>query len=124
MLSISRYWACPGWTWFTVCAMASLSARLMMASAVPWITSTGSFTLCQTSPRFKACNCWMLGNDLAGLHALDQVQRVELNKGLDRGVNLGRRFAFFCQAAALHFQDRKSTRLNSSHLGISYAVFC
>src|SRR5262245_65208947 len=25
--------------------------------------------------------------------------------------------------SALH-QDRKSTRLNSSHLGISYAVFC
>src|SRR5262245_65368617 len=23
-----------------------------------------------------------------------------------------------------HFGDRKSTRLNSSHLGISYAVFC
>src|SRR5262245_62438086 len=23
-----------------------------------------------------------------------------------------------------HFLDRKSTRLNSSHLGISYAVFC
>src|SRR5437899_6511620 len=23
-----------------------------------------------------------------------------------------------------HNQDRKSTRLNSSHLGISYAVFC
>src|SRR5471030_3351444 len=23
-----------------------------------------------------------------------------------------------------HFRDRKSTRLNSSHLGISYAVFC
>src|SRR5258705_2063812 len=23
-----------------------------------------------------------------------------------------------------HIQDRKSTRLNSSHLGISYAVFC
>src|SRR5262245_62188819 len=23
-----------------------------------------------------------------------------------------------------HFADRKSTRLNSSHLGISYAVFC
>src|SRR5205814_4503324 len=23
-----------------------------------------------------------------------------------------------------HRQDRKSTRLNSSHLGISYAVFC
>src|SRR5205814_8449632 len=24
----------------------------------------------------------------------------------------------------VHPQDRKSTRLNSSHLGISYAVFC
>src|SRR5690625_5537411 len=24
----------------------------------------------------------------------------------------------------LHFQDRKSTRLNSSHVAISYAVFC
>src|SRR2546426_7836353 len=27
-------------------------------------------------------------------------------------------------AAAHHHQDRKSTRLNSSHLVISYAVFC
>src|SRR5205814_8901961 len=26
--------------------------------------------------------------------------------------------------AASRLQDRKSTRLNSSHLGISYAVFC
>src|SRR3712207_7169226 len=27
-------------------------------------------------------------------------------------------------AAAAHVQDRKSTRLNSSHANISYAVFC
>src|ERR1039458_9899387 len=26
--------------------------------------------------------------------------------------------------SAMGFKDRKSTRLNSSHLGISYAVFC
>src|SRR5437899_9342338 len=26
--------------------------------------------------------------------------------------------------AIKHYEDRKSTRLNSSHLGISYAVFC
>src|SRR5438045_6649898 len=26
--------------------------------------------------------------------------------------------------ACVHTADRKSTRLNSSHLGISYAVFC
>src|SRR5947199_141742 len=29
-----------------------------------------------------------------------------------------------CGAMRLVFEDRKSTRLNSSHLGISYAVFC
>src|ERR1039458_8348270 len=31
-------------------------------------------------------------------------------------------FSTTCRYPA--FQDRKSTRLNSSHLGISYAVFC
>src|SRR5947199_8046241 len=29
-----------------------------------------------------------------------------------------------CRASLEYFRDRKSTRLNSSHLGISYAVFC
>src|SRR5438045_7655342 len=29
-----------------------------------------------------------------------------------------------CLDVSLRFSDRKSTRLNSSHLGISYAVFC
>src|SRR5437868_12251789 len=29
-----------------------------------------------------------------------------------------------CQPARLEPQDRKSTRLNSSHVSISYAVFC
>src|SRR5690625_6384019 len=28
------------------------------------------------------------------------------------------------QTDTLHFLDRKSTRLNSSHVAISYAVFC
>src|SRR5258705_10283245 len=29
-----------------------------------------------------------------------------------------------CRPMACMYADRKSTRLNSSHLGISYAVFC
>src|SRR5205814_7314079 len=29
-----------------------------------------------------------------------------------------------CEAQRARCRDRKSTRLNSSHLGISYAVFC
>src|SRR2546426_9380048 len=38
----------------------------------------------------------------------------------------GRRFALPARiyARPLELQDRKSTRLNSSHLVISYAVFC
>src|SRR5205814_10466911 len=38
---------------------------------------------------------------------------------VERGVEVGR-----CTAEDQPLQDRKSTRLNSSHLGISYAVFC
>src|SRR5258705_9259396 len=37
------------------------------------------------------------------------------------GCGARSRFAGFGRC---HFTDRKSTRLNSSHLGISYAVFC
>src|SRR5690606_17866721 len=33
-------------------------------------------------------------------------------------------FAKLAQLAAIRPQDRKSTRLNSSHVKISYAVFC
>src|SRR5438045_7527183 len=39
----------------------------------------------------------------------------ELNPHLRNGLSI-------CVGSA--FVDRKSTRLNSSHLGISYAVFC
>src|SRR5438045_6288448 len=35
-----------------------------------------------------------------------------------------RHFLRCCFNATLPRRDRKSTRLNSSHLGISYAVFC
>src|SRR5437899_13080786 len=36
------------------------------------------------------------------------------------------KYCSFARTSALfiHISDRKSTRLNSSHLGISYAVFC
>src|SRR5690242_20802223 len=33
-------------------------------------------------------------------------------------------FALLCMAAPSPYEDRKSTRLNSSHMSISYAVFC
>src|SRR5258705_8381201 len=48
----------------------------------------------------------------------------ELAVGLERGSG-GRRMAGVARGKRLPvLGDRKSTRLNSSHLGISYAVFC
>src|SRR5437899_4031934 len=46
-----------------------------------------------------------------------------------RGQDGGGLFCSIDQGISLHagmerYADRKSTRLNSSHLGISYAVFC
>src|SRR5262245_63951158 len=39
----------------------------------------------------------------------------------NRGRRIGKGYRYLCRRPRL---DRKSTRLNSSHLGISYAVFC
>src|SRR5690554_7360540 len=41
-------------------------------------------------------------------------------KTLEFGVRLG----LACNSSIRHEKDRKSTRLNSSHVRISYAVFC
>src|SRR5258705_6429221 len=43
--------------------------------------------------------------------------------GMDMLAVLGRQF-HSAQQLVRYETDRKSTRLNSSHLGISYAVFC
>src|SRR5262245_66115600 len=47
--------------------------------------------------------------------------RSQAEEGLAGRLHVGRQSGAVLQGAAL---DRKSTRLNSSHLGISYAVFC
>src|SRR6267143_3205385 len=41
-----------------------------------------------------------------------------------RGAELVQRLLGFSRHRVLDLQDRKSTRLNSSHSSISYAVFC
>src|SRR5262245_23562298 len=46
------------------------------------------------------------------------------NYSLGRGASSGYWAAYLKQAGYDGIIDRKSTRLNSSHLGISYAVFC
>src|SRR5262245_63765630 len=55
--------------------------------------------------------------DLQGMYDLAMLTPVERPNALPAVLTDE-------QAAKLEKQDRKSTRLNSSHLGISYAVFC
>src|SRR5262245_65285129 len=60
---------------------------------------------------------YLVGAPGAGLRNMFvMMNNARLGVG-QQGVALG-------EAAYQHALDRKSTRLNSSHLGISYAVFC
>src|SRR5207248_11163852 len=58
------------------------------------------------------------------------VSRINLNLREDKGFTYGARTAFEFRRLPSPFvlqefeRDRKSTRLNSSHRTISYAVFC
>src|SRR5438045_7844489 len=56
--------------------------------------------------------------EVHAVHPDDPRQREE-----DRADD-GEHLHHVVHPVALHREDRKSTRLNSSHLGISYAVFC
>src|ERR1039458_8488107 len=51
-------------------------------------------------------------------------RRLRLPQTMREGRRLIRRSAHVARCSAFSPADRKSTRLNSSHLGISYAVFC
>src|SRR2546426_6626391 len=56
----------------------------------------------------------------------DRAVGDDVREGDERGHALGGRDEFVHDRAVggEEFEDRKSTRLNSSHLVISYAVFC
>src|SRR5437899_9435999 len=62
----------------------------------------------------------------APTHASKPPVRLKLSAREDDAVRLPRHKAFphLLRGGGNVEEDRKSTRLNSSHLGISYAVFC
>src|SRR5207248_5057796 len=63
--------------------------------------------------------------DVGELHFLHVRGHLGVEQRADLLVDLARReVEHFHEAVALNFTDRKSTRLNSSHRTISYAVFC
>src|SRR5699024_12701266 len=71
----------------------------------------------------------MLRRRSAVLHAIAailvrQLRRIvcAAHQFLNAVAGLSARYA--ATERQMHFRDRKSTRLNSSHVSISYAVFC
>src|SRR5258705_6047430 len=56
------------------------------------------------------------------LHGLKRIRQGEPSR--DNPSAAGYLYFLHVRIAQLAERDRKSTRLNSSHLGISYAVFC
>src|ERR1039458_7751065 len=69
---------------------------------------------------------WSIRRDYAGYRHL---QRADADSGTLGSGHDGRNHASWQSAGHRRIErevdgDRKSTRLNSSHLGISYAVFC
>src|SRR3712207_8194161 len=53
-----------------------------------------------------------------------QLAVVEIEQGPSIAAPARRVAGFRCELPRLAGKDRKSTRLNSSHANISYAVFC
>src|SRR2546426_6043252 len=77
------------------------------------VTTLGRFSIAPT-PRMATCGWLMIG---APAYEPNTPGLVMVN--VPRWISSGD--SFFARAKKL---DRKSTRLNSSHLVISYAVFC
>src|SRR5436853_3045837 len=92
---------------FTIEYSGNLDDRVDMGAVVEVVrkaaVETGIFPLGGIRVRAVRCEHYAIADGGADLGFLDMVLR--LGEGRD-------------------LADRKSTRLNSSHLGISYAVFC
>src|SRR5947209_16611826 len=57
-------------------------------------------------------------HDALPIYIREEILQIGISRSHENQI----RETLFQQAR--HFQDRKSTRLNSSHANISYAVFC
>src|SRR5688500_19819593 len=75
--------------------------------------------------RFPYTTLFRSSRSGAGTSATDLQKAEPSYRGAgDRGVHRGEDASGGCRTVQAQRQDRKSTRLNSSHLVNSYAVFC
>src|SRR3712207_8781315 len=75
-------------------------------------------TLFPYTTLFRSCGTCSVAHLFASLEAIESSQGIEVSEQ----TKTLRRLAY--DGLMIRDQDRKSTRLNSSHANISYAVFC
>src|SRR3712207_8021816 len=76
-------------------------------------------TLFPYTTLFRSYYGVMISGFLGGIGGAVYAQSISVNFAVTTILGPG-----FIALAAMIFGDRKSTRLNSSHANISYAVFC
>src|SRR5574343_1607821 len=79
---------------------------------------------CPMLTRLHVCRRWFLAASLALMAAPTLAEPLPKVKFTLDWRFEGPSAPFLLAKAKGYFQDRKSTRLNSSHITISYAVFC
>src|SRR5437773_8271730 len=97
-----------------------------MTSRVPTLKLFPYTTLFRSRPRGKVQRCPTFGANPVGREDGEGPGRrhylFPILKTRERELEIGN--AVCPDPRRLPFRDRKSTRLNSSHITISYAVFC
>src|SRR5207244_11182060 len=77
-----------------------------------------------SSPDLRLCFFFYVSGDPRDLHSFPTRRSSDLSPPWRRPPSARRWRPPRCRAATTRCTDRKSTRLNSSHQIISYAVFC
>src|SRR5947209_19378159 len=99
--------------------MSVSSSTSSRACSCPWRTAFILFSLIRPPPRSTLFPYTTLFRSAKAAQPLDRLGVAAVRDG--RLEHAGQRLAALGEP--LH-RDRKSTRLNSSHANISYAVFC
>src|SRR3989442_4258637 len=74
-------------------------------------------TLFRSNHRLRLCAPWRVARIIHLVIQGENLARLDLNRARVAAIGVG-------GVIGQHELDRKSTRLNSSHVRISYAVFC
>src|SRR5262245_64425017 len=100
----------------------------MRLARLSTLVSSFCFFITSASHRYLHSFPTRRSSDLGAWAQPDSIWRAGDSSGVRRSIGANGRVDWVRKAGgtsdSVVARDRKSTRLNSSHLGISYAVFC